>query len=107
MNGGSIPHPSVVYETANQELRTVRFFFKETNDIVLQIKWEPDIKAGATVQPNQKLAEIRWEMQASQDIMAPPGCHGVVEKTNRRIKLEKLAKDSEHLLSLRLPLMTS
>jgi hypothetical protein len=104
---GSNPHPPVVYETANQELRTVRFFFKETNDIVLQIKWEPGISAGATVQPNQKLAEIRWEMQDPQNIMAPTGCNGIVEKTNRRINLEKLAKDSEHLLSLRLTRMTS
>jgi hypothetical protein len=99
---GSNPHPPVVYDTANQELRTVRFFFKEQNDIVLSIKWESGVSAGATVQPNQKLAEIRWEMQESLDIIAPPGCNGTVEKSNRRIDLEKLAIDSERLLSLSL-----
>jgi len=97
---GSNPYPPVVYDAANQELRTVRFFFKEQPDIVLSIKWETGISAGAAVQPNQKLAEIRWEMQDPQDIIAPPGCNGIVEKTNRRIGLEKLAIDSERLLSL-------
>ena len=100
---GSNPHSPVVYETANQELRTVRFFFKAQTDVVLSIKWETGISAGATVQPNQKLAEIRWEMQDPQDIVAPPGCNGIVEKTNRRIDIEKLAIDSERLLSLGLP----
>ena len=99
---GSNPHPPVVYDAANQELRTVRFFFKSHNDIVLSIKWENGISAGANVQPNQKLAEIRWETQEPLDIIAPPGCNGTIEKSNRRIDLEKLAIDSERLLSLRL-----
>ena len=99
---GSNPHPPVVYDTANQELRTVRFYFKEQNDIVLSFKWESDIKAGATVQPGQKLAELRWESQEPTAIIAPPGCNGTVEKSNRRIDFEKLDMNSERLLSLRL-----
>ena len=100
---GSTPHPPVVYDAANQELRTVRFFFKEQSEIALSIKWENGMKAGTAVQPSQKLAEIRWESQAPMAIIAPPGCNGVVEKTNRRIDFEKLDINSERLLSLSLP----
>jgi hypothetical protein len=97
---GSNPNPAVVYETANQELRTVRFFFKQQSDLVLSIKWETGIRAGAAVQPNLKLAEIIWESQSPQEIIAPPGCNGIVEKTNRRIDIERLDINSERLLSL-------
>lgn len=101
MNGDN-PHSPVVFDETNRELRTVRFFFREKDDTVLTIKWEDGVIAGTTVQPNQKLAEIQWEMQDPQDIIAPSGCNGIIEKTNRRIDYEKLAKDSERLLSLRL-----
>lgn len=99
---GTHTHTPVVYETANQELRTVRFFFREQNDMVLSIQWEPGIRAGTVIQPNQKLAVIKWEMQAPQDIVAPPGCNGTIEKTNRRIDYGVLTSDSERLLSLQL-----
>jgi hypothetical protein len=55
------------------------------------------------VQPSQKLAEIRWDAGAPLAIIAPPGCNGTVEKTNRRIDFEKLDINSERLLSLSLP----
>lgn len=100
MNGSA--HPPVVYETANQELRTVRYFFREQNDNVLSIQWVPGIRAGTIIQPNQVLAQINWEMQTPQDIVAPPGCNGTIEKTNRRIDYGILTSDSERLLSLRL-----
>ena len=99
MNGNN-PHSPVVFDKANRELRTVRFFFRKEDDVVLSIKWEAGVHAGTAVQPQQKLAQIRWEMQDPQDIVAPPGCSGTVEKTNRRIAYEKLARDSQLLLSL-------
>ena len=92
---------AVTHDADNLELRTVRFYFKDRREAVLQILWEQGMAAGSAVIPGQKVATIIWRRSAPEDISAPAGCQGTVEKTNRRILYEKLRSESTTLVWFR------
>jgi hypothetical protein len=92
----------IVFDRANLELRTVRFFFADANDS-LKIVWEDGIKAGAVIEEGDLLATIKWTSSPEQELLAPVGCEGTVESTNRQIAYEELGDWGIWLLSLEEP----
>lgn len=90
----------VSYDPQNRELRSVRFYFFDKDEAVLQIRWKDGVKAGAHIQTNEILFTIVWEFSADQDVKAPAGCNGIVQRTNRRISYDELDEQSQWLLEL-------
>ena len=92
--------PAVIFDKANRELRTVRFHFRTKRESVLKIHWEPGISRGATIKAGQPLAKIEWRKSGFEEIRAPNGCAGTVERKKRKIPLLELKKESYCLLQL-------
>ena len=90
----------VVYDAMNRELRTVRDYFAEREEGVLNIKWEPGIEEGAQISPGQLLAHIDWSGGTKEPLEAPSGCGGRIEWINGQIAYEMLDLRPEALLRL-------
>ena len=92
--------PSVTFDKLNRVLRTVRFHFRDKHESVLKIHWESGISRGANIKEGQLLAQIEWRKSGFEDIRAPKGCSGRVERTNRNIPPIKLKREPFWLLYL-------
>ena len=92
--------PAVSFDKLNRELRTVRFYFRNKQESVLKIHWAAGISRGTTIEAGDLLAKIEWRKSGFEDIRAPRGCAGTVERTNRNITAIKLKKESFRLLYL-------
>ncbi|MFQ6093869.1 MAG: hypothetical protein ACE5OR_14550 [bacterium] len=90
----------VVYDAMNRELRTVRDYFAQSDEEVLNIKWQPEIEEGAQIVPGQLLAHIDWSGGIKDPLEAPSGCGGRIEWINGQIEYEKLDLRPEVLLRL-------
>lgn len=90
----------VVYDAMNRELRTVRDYFAQSDEEVLNIKWQPGIEEGTQIVPGQLLANIDWSGGTKDPLKAPSGCGGRIEWINGQIKYEKLDLRPEALLRL-------
>jgi hypothetical protein len=84
----------------NRELRTVRDYFAERDEEVLNIKWQPGIEEGAQIAPGELLAHIDWSGGTKEPLDAPSGCGGRIEWINGQIEYEKLDLRPEVLLRL-------
>lgn len=91
---------AVVYDAMNRELRTVRDYFAQRDEVVLNIKWQPGIEEGAQIAPGQLLAHIDWDGAPEEPLKAPSGCGGRIEWINGQIEYEKLDLRPEVLLRL-------
>jgi hypothetical protein len=90
----------VVYDAMNRELRTVRDYFVQRDEEVLNIKWQPGIEEGAKIVAGQLLAHIDWSGGTKDPVEAPSGCGGRIEWINGQIEYEKLDLRPEGLLRL-------
>lgn len=90
----------IVYDAMNRELRTVRDYFAERDEEVLNIKWQPGIEEGAQIAPGELLAHIDWSEGTKEPLEAPSGCGGRIEWINGQIEYEKLDLRPEVLLRL-------
>jgi len=80
----------VTYDAVNSQLSTVPADFYQRGLSVLAIVWRDGVDPGHAVHPGDELADIQWEDNSRQAIVAPNNCSGSVASVNRNINYEDL-----------------
>jgi len=80
----------VAYDQGTGELRSNPRSFDGRGMEVLSIVWRAGIDAGATVGPGTELADVQWDDNSREPIIAPDNCSGRIDSVNRDIMFENL-----------------
>ena len=80
----------VSFDPNTRQLSVIPDAFKKRPLGVLSIIWKDGIDAGATVAPGSELADIQWEDNTLELIVAPEDCAGDIDSVNRNIVFEDL-----------------
>jgi hypothetical protein len=63
-----------------------------------KLSWRKGIGADTQIAPGTPLATAFWEDGVKETLTAPPGCHGTIHVTNRKLILLKLPSAPSQLL---------
>jgi len=74
----------VSFDADNRQLRSVKAFFADAENGVINFSWNPTVKNGAVIAKDRLLFTIRWDGDEEEEVRAPAGCAGTVIRTNRQ-----------------------
>ena len=80
----------VSYDENTRELGSVPDSFSDRGKEVLSIVWRPGIDAGTDITAGTELADIQWDDNSREAVVAPDGCGGRITSVNRNIIFEDL-----------------
>ena len=91
----------VTYDQATSELRSVPEAFAGREKSVLSWVWRSDIQRGNHLEAGAEIADIQWEDNTREVIIASAECSGEISAVNRDIFLENLRyRPSQVLLAI-------
>jgi hypothetical protein len=79
-----------IYDETNKVLKTVPDAFAKRQEAVLSWVWRPDIEIGKSIDPGIEVADIQWDSNKREVIIAPDNCKGEIKSLNRDILFENL-----------------
>ena len=80
----------ITYVPANKELLTVPEAFARRDKSVLSWVWRQPINIGNRLKAGDEIADIQWEDNTKEVIIAPSDCSGEISAVNRNISFENL-----------------
>lgn len=88
----------VTYVQDSKELFSVPEAFASREKSVLSWVWRPPVQVGNYLEAGNEIAEVQWEDNAREVIVAPPGCSGKITAVNRDISYENLRYHPSQIL---------
>lgn len=82
--------PALVFDSENRELRFVSPWFAAQPSAANTIAWS--VKNGSNVAGGDVIGTLSWDNGTQEPLIAPAGCSGTVEASNRRIDYALLDK---------------
>ncbi len=80
----------IIYDETNKLIVTVPDAFARRPESVLAWVWRRSIRVSGTIDAGSELADIQWDNNQREVVIAPANCSGKIKAVNRDILYENL-----------------